>query len=175
MSASLPATKSELLERMGRSRAALEALIESVPDAMLTVPGPDGWSIKDHLAHLATWEAGIVALLDRQPRYQAMGLEAAWVRGRDFTAINAAIDERNKQFSLADVRSMLTQVHDSLLATLALLTDEDLQRAYSFYQPDEPRDDSGEPIMKWVASNTYSHYDKHMESIRARLGRPLCE
>ena len=48
-------------------------------------------------------------------------------------------------------------------------SDADLRKTYSHYQPDEPGEDSGEPIMRWVAGNTYEHYAEHQEWIEALI------
>jgi hypothetical protein len=59
MSVNIPQeqTKPYMMEEMAKSRRELEALVESLSDEQLTRPGKDGgWSVKDHLAHLAMWE-----------------------------------------------------------------------------------------------------------------------
>ena len=47
----------ELLERVASSRAELERLVEAVPATDLDRPFGDGWSVKQHVAHIAAWEA----------------------------------------------------------------------------------------------------------------------
>ena len=56
-----------------------------------------------------------------------------------------------------------------MLTTLAGLSDEDLFKTYSYYQPDEPGDDSGDPILNWIMGNTYEHYAEHQAWIEALL------
>jgi hypothetical protein len=38
------------------ARDALLAAIHGLSDAQMTEPSLDGWSVKDHLAHLALWD-----------------------------------------------------------------------------------------------------------------------
>ena len=64
------------------SRLALENTLRLLSDEQMTKPGPSGWSIKDHLAHLAVWEMGIAELLRRRPRFAAMQVEEAVAQGR---------------------------------------------------------------------------------------------
>ena len=170
LSEPLPATKRELLDRIERARAALARVVGGLSHGQIVAPGPDGgWSVKDHLAHLAAWEAGMAALLQRRPRYPAMGVGDAYLTaGED--AINDMIHERSKGRPPAEVLADLRKAQQELLASLAGLTDADLLKTYSHYQPDEPGEDSGEPILKWIASNTYEHYVEHGEWIEALVG-----
>jgi hypothetical protein len=85
-------------------------------------------------------------------------------------SVNEIIYERTKDRSLADVRSDLGRAQQELLAALAGLTDADLQRTYSHYQPDEPGEDSGAPVLEWIAGNSYEHYEEHLEWIEALVG-----
>src|SRR5574341_1887017 len=88
-----PATVSELFLRIARGRTDLEEWMVKLSDAQLTAPGKDGWAIKDHLAHLAAWEAGTTALVRGESRYAAMGLDLGKLAPDDFDAINQQIYE----------------------------------------------------------------------------------
>ncbi len=48
--------KEELLRHYEQTRAELLATIDGLSDEMLTELSLDGWSVKDHLLHLATWD-----------------------------------------------------------------------------------------------------------------------
>ncbi|MEX0750638.1 MAG: maleylpyruvate isomerase N-terminal domain-containing protein [Dehalococcoidia bacterium] len=48
--------KDELLQHYRCTREELIAAIGGLSDELLTEPSLDGWSVKDHLAHLATWD-----------------------------------------------------------------------------------------------------------------------
>ena len=45
-----------LLEHYRRMRAELLAAIEGLGDELMTEQSLDGWSVKDHVAHLALWD-----------------------------------------------------------------------------------------------------------------------
>ncbi len=164
----LPKDKAALLARIEAARTALDRSISQLNDAQLVAAGgDDGWSVKDHVAHLATWEAGIAALLQHRPRYAAMGVDEATYLDSDADALNAIFYEQKKRRSLADVLSFFRDAQHQLLGALATLTDADLFLTYSHYQPDEPGEDSGEPILRWIAGNSYDHYAEHQEWIEA--------
>ncbi len=160
----LPKDKAELIERIRRSRSALEATIGRLSDAQLVAPRPpDGWAVKDHLLHIAAWERSLEALLQGRPRYAAMNVdEQTYLRSED--ALNALIYRQNKERPLSEALADFEQVHKDLLA---VLTDADLLKTYSDYQPDEPGEDSGAPIIGWIAGNSYEHYAEHQAWVEA--------
>ena len=119
--------------------------------------------------HLAAWESGIAALLRHEPRWQAMGVQDL-VRRDDFDSINAKIRELHQRRTLQETRNYFDQTHLDLLAALNALSDADLRKSYSDYQPDEPRADSASPILNWIIGNTFGHYEEHIEWISAWVG-----
>lgn len=163
-----PTNKQEALGVMAREREALEKLIEPVTDAQLTAPGAEGWSVKDHLMHIAVWEQGIVALLNKQSRYAAMGLTRdEWeMADPDFDKKNGLLHERTKSRPLSDVRAAFRDSHAQMLEVLGRLTEDDLLKPYAYYAPDEDDGDK-RPVFSWIAGNTFGHYAEHREWIQA--------
>lgn len=160
-----PKNKDEALVVMARERDALEKTIVGLTEAQLTTPGAEGWSIKDHLMHLAVWEQGVVASLNKQSRYTAMGLSRdEWV-SKNGDELNALIFERNKVRSLADVRKAFHDSHQQMLDVLSRLTDEDLNKAYWRYALEAAKDDQ-RPMFALIAGNTFGHYAEHREWIQ---------
>ena len=50
-------------------------LVNQVQEAGgLSQAGSDGWTVKDHLVHIAAWEHSLLALIQGQDRERAMGL-----------------------------------------------------------------------------------------------------
>ena len=45
-----------LLQHYRQTRAELLSAIHGLSDELMTEPSLDGWSVKDHLAHLALWD-----------------------------------------------------------------------------------------------------------------------
>jgi hypothetical protein len=50
-----------VMEPIEESWNQLNAAIEALGPEALNTTGPDGWAVKDHLAHLAAWEASLIA------------------------------------------------------------------------------------------------------------------
>ncbi len=163
-----PQTQSELIEQLHQSWTKLEQTLAQLNDEQLTSQHDQvGWSIKDHLDHLSVWEEGIAALLECRPRYEAMGLDPVNLQNANEDQINAMIWERTKTRTLSETRTALRASREHLLRALDSLNDGDLSKGYSSYQPKEPSEDSGKPIMDWVVSNSSGHYLEHLPWIQA--------
>jgi uncharacterized damage-inducible protein DinB len=52
----MPEDRNELLQHYRRSRDDLLAAIDGLSDETLSDPSLDGWSVKDHMLHLAFWD-----------------------------------------------------------------------------------------------------------------------
>ncbi len=163
-----PTGKADLLSRIHHSRAALEQALGQLSDDQMTRHGPDGWSVKDHLAHLTAWEQGISALLQGRPRYAAMGVDEAIYLHGDEEQTNAMIYERNRERSLTDVMAAFEESHRQIIEVLEGMEEAGLLRPYSHYQPDESQESQDSPVVYWVVGNTFAHYDEHRRSIEAR-------
>lgn len=161
-----PTAKATLLSQIQAEWAELTAFVASLTPEQLERRDAAGWTVKDHLAHLIPWAAGIVALLQRQPRWPAMGLDAAPTE-EEIDAVNARLHAQRAQQPLHAVLLELARTHQQALETLAGLTDADLRQPYSHYQPDEPGEESGASILGWVAGNTWEHYQEHLGWMRA--------
>lgn len=159
-------TKDELLERIRAKRKELALTIVELDEAELEAFNEDGWTVKDQLAHLATWERGIAFLLQKRPRYAGMGLDKATWRDLTMDEINAIIHRHYQDADLEDVLAYYQEAHDELKAAINALDEEELYQPYAYFQPDEPGQDSGRPIIDWIIGNTFDHYEGHLEIIR---------
>lgn len=156
-----PRTTAEVLARIRERRAELDALLATIDPHSLTRPGPDGWTLADHLAHVAAWEQSLVALLAGTRRHAALGVSAeTYAAGTEAT--NAEVHRLHAGQPLDEVLSFYQRSHDEVIAAVERLTDSDLARTYSSFQPDEPGEDSGAPIVGWIMGNTADHYDEHI-------------
>ena len=52
----MPEDRNELIAHFASMRTELLAAIDGLTDEQMTDPSIDGWSVKDHLAHLAQWD-----------------------------------------------------------------------------------------------------------------------
>ncbi len=164
----LPQTKVELLEELRSASTELEQTLDAQSDEQMTsLRDQAGWSVQDHLNHLVAWEEGAASVLEHRPLYEAMGVDIAAVQGADEDEENAIIRERTPKRTLAETRAALRAAHAHLLAALDGLRDADLFKTYSYYQPDEPGENSDKPILAWVVGNSSGHYREHLPWIKA--------
>ena len=142
----------------------LNALVDLLGDEGLLLTGDDGWGVKDHLAHVAAWEASLIGLLDGSDRAAAMGIAAS--DDDDTDSINAAIWSLHHGEPPAQAVKYFRETHAALMRLVAKLTDADMQLPYNHYQPNQPRDPTDDrPALDWVAGNTWEHYAEHIDWI----------
>jgi len=170
MSSQEPSTVSELFTRIARGRADLETWSVTLSEAELSAPRKDGWAIKDHLIHLAVWELSVVTLLCGEPRFPMRGMTPGNPEPTNADELNAQIFAQNKDRSAQDARNLFHTAHMELLGELAKLSDADLLKPYSHFQPNENGADEQNPVLGWIVGNTYGHYEEHIAWIREQLG-----
>ena len=170
-----PRDMAALVTRIKNTYGTIEQAAGGLSNEQLTSPGPDGgWSIKDHLAHLAAWRHSLIALLEGGDRKAAVGLDrqaaSETVNADDVDDINAFLYRRNHDRALVDVRADFRQAQERVLAILGGMTDADLEKPYSHYQPDA-ENTSDDPVVGWIVGNTYGHDEEHLATIQALAGR----
>lgn len=163
-------TKAELMAHIERDWAALQTYLSGLTNAQLTqVQNPDGWTVKDHIAHLDAWERSMIAFLTGQPRHTGLGVAEDLYLTYDWDAINVVIFEQHRERPLTDVQAQFEQTHRQLLELLKPLGDDDLLKPYAYYLPDELKDEDGPPTINTVYGNTAYHYREHQGWIEEML------
>lgn len=111
----MPEDKAMLLRHYAQMRAALLAAIEGLSDELMLETSLDGWSIKDHLAHIALWDEIRAAEVARI----AAGNESVWrtTPAQDQTYNQLGYDLR-RNLSLVQVRWELTDSRRQFMAGL---------------------------------------------------------
>lgn len=108
-----------LLEHYGRTREGLLAAIDGLSDALMTETSLDGWSIKDHLAHLALWDDLRAAEVVRI----SAGHDSAWrMTDEQDDAYNTMGYDLRRSLPLAQVRWELATSRQRLLDAIASAT-----------------------------------------------------
>jgi hypothetical protein len=160
-----PMSKADILARIEKGWNGLNDYVQTLTETQLTAPtDAAGWTVKDHLMHLAVWEDGIVALLSGQDRAARMRLDAETWNSHDYDRMNAVIQQQHKDLSLSEVRQHFSAAHHQLMATITTLSDADLQKPYNHYQPDSQQD---HPVVASILGNTEGHYAEHRPWIEA--------
>ncbi|MCI0575972.1 MAG: DinB family protein, partial [Chloroflexi bacterium] len=147
---------------------ALNAALGRLTEAqMTTIRDPQGWTVKDHLIHLAAWERGSVFFLQGKPRHEGIGVgETLYLTGSD-DEINDAIFQQRKDLPLDEALAHFRDVHQQMMAALQPLTDADLKKPYRHYLPNDPGEGDGPPAIKVIYGNSAHHFADHLGWIEA--------
>ena len=153
--------KIELLQKVSLSRVEFEAMIAQFSNEQMLLPIlPGNWTVKDVLAHIASWARHtrqvIEAVID--------GQEPVYLFDEsNLNATNQQIYEENHLLSLADVRSQEAESYQALLALIEHLSSDDLDNSSKFAWM------KGSPLNVLVEWNTFGHYEEHMPDLRRVL------
>lgn len=163
-------TKEILLEHIERDWQAINHLLDSLSVAQwIDLCNVDGWTVKDHVAHLVAWEDSVIGLLSRQPRHKRFGISESLYLSGDVDAINHALFEMHRDDDLEAVRNRFQSTHAILLSQIEALDDEALNLPYAHYLPDEPGEDEGPPVINIIYGNTAHHFREHQAWIQSML------
>jgi hypothetical protein len=161
-----PSTISELLDRVQIDWAALGHVVSGLSDAELIAPGPEVWSVNDHLAHIAEWERGCTAVLGQRPQWEGFRLEQSRYAGLDIDGLNEVLYQRHRGSSVEAVKSLATTAHADIVAAISRLADADLRRTVGEYGMMTNQERS---LLEKIAGDTYEHYAEHAGWIKALL------
>ena len=120
----MPEDRDDLLRHYREMRVELLAAIDGLTDEQLSEPSLDGWSVKDHLAHLSLWDdirAGEIIRISN-------GHKPAWPPiGEDQTNdFNSFIHGLREALSLHQVMWELETSRQRVLDAIAAATDRGL-------------------------------------------------
>jgi len=165
-------TKQEMRVEMEAGLARFLAAIDQFSEAqMLIHRDAAGWTVRDHLTHLAVWADGIAALLRREDRWAAMGLaiQSSDYADLDFDAVNEQIARQHRDISPEEARTWIIAAQQRIATALNDLSDADLVLPYDQFVPPFTGQ-GGAPIFEYIRINTSHHYDEHLGWIQVLIG-----
>jgi hypothetical protein len=133
-------SKREVLRAEDEGWSAFHAVVESLSPEKLEAPGyyPEGWSVKDLMAHIASWQAEATRVLTqlRFDTYRKADL--------DVDAMNQLFYESNKDVPLPLVKAELWSARTRMLTELNALPEVT-------------------PLAEeWFVESGAKHYDEHL-------------
>ena len=108
-----------LLQHYRRMRGELLAAMDGLSDELMSEPSIDGWSVKDHLLHLALWDDIRASEVTRI----SAGHASAWrMKDSQAEALNALAHDLRVGLSLEQVRWELATSRQRLLDAISSAT-----------------------------------------------------
>jgi hypothetical protein len=166
--------KAELLGEIDRAWTELnEALDRLTPEQMTEIRDPEGWAVKDHLVHMAAWERSVAVFLQGRPRHEGLGIsEDLYIdETGEEDDVNAAIQEAGKDLSASEALADLRAGHAQMLSLINAMSDDDLNKANSDFQPDASGERDERPVVGMIYSNTANHFREHQGWIESLVSR----
>lgn len=151
-----PADMGELLQWIEREWVTLREKVLALPPERLTAPGNGGWSVLDHLIHLAFWEQLVVrSYLGDEPEHAVLGVSEQEYQRLDEDGQNDVVYRRNRGRRPAEVLPEVWASHANTVDAIA---------AFPFKRLSQPRrPGEAHPLSAHVAWNTYIHYLEHAD------------
>lgn len=165
--------ESELIELRASMDAAwqdLHSFLAAVNPGQASKRDPAGWSVKDHVTHLAVWEDSVAILFRGGCRHEALGIEGPFYAAASFDEINEAIRLRLEGTGLQEAIRNLEGTHRQLVGHLRTLRDADLNAKAREFFPQVPRDDD-RLLASLIWDTTGGHFTEHLEWMRDLVGR----
>jgi uncharacterized damage-inducible protein DinB len=159
----------DILEEVHSARAEIEAIIDQLSQEQMTKATDEGgWSIKDHLAHIAEWQRRGLGVIEGLSSWEAMNMDKETYEATDIDRINEMLYERNKDRPLAEVLTEFRKTQEKVILTLEQMNEDDLERPI-------PASDSSRyrRIIDIVRGNFAGHDNDHVEDIRQLANEPV--
>ncbi len=115
------ATRATLVALLDEARRELMTSVQGLSEGQMETPGPDGWSVKDILAHVAMWEETALADMRRAVRGDTTALDA-WDHSFDDQWNHMHMVLR-KSFPLQQVLRELAETRRATIEILGSLQD----------------------------------------------------
>jgi hypothetical protein len=161
-----PKNRDELLQRIKDDREQLQRVISALTvEQASEMDLGNGWTVKDHLAHVSAWEGRVLATLNNLPAYEGLGIDRLTYESGTLDDWNEAVYNRQKLRPMEAVLEDYQSRFGALTVALLVLSEADLRRRFD---PDNPR--SG-PLLAHIAGNTFEHYAEHSEWLTRDLAK----
>ncbi len=163
-------SRTDLTSAIETAWSDLQSFLKSLTGHQLALTDDQGWTISDHVAHLAVWEDSVAILFRGGARHEALGVDERTYLTATFDELNATIRQRRGHTSSEQAGNDLRRIHDGLLDALAELSEDDLHRTVRDFFPRAPRSDARQ-LVDFMHENTANHFVEHLEWMR-KLAAP---
>lgn len=160
----VPTSKEELLAQIEQKWTALQDLVNQLSAEEFEIPGPDGWSVKDQLAHIMHWEQWLIRHhIGGESPQEILKMSQQEDDELDVDELNDIIFQQHHERPLQDILEESQKTHQQTVALLSAMSYDD------FMRPRYPDDPEGRPLLNWILGDTTEHYEEHTPAIQAIL------
>ena len=155
--------KTSILNEISTSYAALEEILAPLDKTQYFTEGViPGWSIKDMLAHIASWHHRLLAWLDAAVRNQEPTISGP-DNVEEMNALNAQFYQENISRPLDEVLTDFRTTRQQIMDIVQAMPEEDLMSPHRFAWS------QGKPLWHLIAGDTFEHYEEHLAQIQEWL------
>lgn len=157
----------ELVIAIERAWRPYEEYIRGLSPEQLDGPTDDaGWTVKDHITHVAAWEGGIRSLLQGEPYHDGMGISESDL-ALDIDELNERIRQAHAAIPVDDVVEESVLRHEGFIMEVEALPEEAVYRKRSEFT--QQHDPEGLFFGEWAWLDSGVHYRNHFAYIRRIL------
>jgi len=162
--------KAKVLETIQTERAQLDGLLAQLSaEQMCQTALENQWSIKDVLAHIATWERRCAGWIQAGLHGERPDKPEKGYTWEEIDKLNQKTYLENRGRSLDDVQSDSRLAYQDLLEQVQALSEDDITNPQRFPWTD------GHGLVPYIAANSYEHYQEHFEQIRKWLSDDIMQ
>ncbi|MDQ6643973.1 MAG: ClbS/DfsB family four-helix bundle protein [Chloroflexota bacterium] len=162
--------KANVLETMQAERAKLDGLLATLStEQMCQIALEHEWSVKDVLAHIATWERRCVDWTQAGLRGERPDKPEKGYTWEELDKLNEKTFLGNRERSLDDVQADARLAYQQLLEQVHALSEDDITNPQRFPWTD------GRGLVPFIAANSYEHYQEHFEQIHKWLADEMMQ
>lgn len=162
--------KANVLETMQAERAKLDGLLATLSaEQMCQTALEHEWSVKDVLAHIATWERRCVNWIQAGLRGERPDKPEKGYTWEELDTLNEKTFLGNRERTLDDVQADSHLAYQQLLEQVQALSEDDITNPQRFPWTD------GRGLIPFIAANSYEHYQEHFEQIHKWLADEMMQ
>src|SRR5438477_2844460 len=155
--------KDQILEEMSTNYISLVEILAPLDQTQMTAEGIiANWSIKDILAHIASWHHRLLTWLDAAVRNEEPTLSGP-DSVEEMDALNAQFYQENKSRPLDEVLTDFRTTHQQIMDIVQAMPEDDLMSPHRFAWSHE------RPLWHLISGDTFEHYQEHLAQIQEWL------
>jgi hypothetical protein len=163
-------TLTELTDAIQSARAELESFLAGLHEKDASMKDANGWTVRDHVTHIAVWEDSVAVLFRGGKRHQALGIDEALYAEASFDEINDVIKRAQERLTLGQAVELMQRVHEALMDDVRRLSDAELGTTVRYRFQNAPQSDKRR-VIDFISENTAAHYEEHLPWMREIVKR----